>query len=214
MPPLAAGFAIDTSSWVDLARVGEVVLIAASTNPTVRKELRPARLEALYELAFLRMFLSWETYLEETLTRLICGYSLGTPGRTLSGDPFTLINAPFATLGAASAAILGGNPFVSWADPDKVIARSRRYVTDGPHETILTSARVNLGWYTDVRNRIAHPSESARRKFDLATMGVAGKRYPASSPGRFLRDRDPTTAERRLVLITRELTGLAGQITP
>lgn len=215
IPPLAAAFAHDVQLWVDLARSGEVVRVAAASNATVRAELRPARLEALYEVAYLRMFLSWETYLEESLTRLICGYSLGAPGLTLSGTAFSLVGPAIPTLAAGTAVILGSAPYVSWADADKVIKRSRKFVNNGPHETILLSASPRLAWFTDVRNRIAHPSTSARLAFDQATMGLAGRRYRASSPGRFLRDWDTSVVpqQRRLLSIGDELANLAGQIS-
>lgn len=215
MPPLAASFAGEVTRWVDLGRSGEVVRVAAAGNPAVLSELRPPRLEALYEVAFLRIYLSWEVFLEESFTRLLCGYTVAAPGVSRSGTPFSLLRAAFPTLSDASRAILGGNPYVSWADPDKVIRRSRTFVRDGPHEMVLRSAGARLTALRDVRNRIAHPSVSARRDFDAATMALVGRRYRGSSPGRFLRDWGTTISppQRMLTAVGRELVSLAAQVT-
>jgi hypothetical protein len=215
MPPLAASFAAEVSRWVDLARSGEVVRAAAAGNRVVLSELRPARLEALYEVAFLRVFLSWEVYLEESFTRLLCGYEVAAPGLTLAGNRYALQGAAYSTLPAASQALLAGNPHISWADPDAVIRRSRTFVKDGPHETVLRSAKARLLAFTDIRNRIAHPSANARQGFDAATAALVGRRYRGASPGRFLRDWETTLSppERMLMVLARELVGLAGQVT-
>jgi len=215
MPALASQFGADVSKCLALAKAGELALAAARTNEVVRYELRPSTLEAIYELAFLRVFLYWESFLEDSMQRLMCGYALPTPGVTLSGGPYSLVIAPMATLAQANAAILGRSSYVSWA-PAPVISRSRAYINNGPHELVLQSATGRLEWLVAVRNRIAHPSEHARREFDRASMGLVGRRYRGSSPGRLLRDWDfsVTLNVRMLVSLSGELVSLAGQIAP
>lgn len=215
MPPLAASFSREVDQWLDLARSGEIIRVAAAGNPVVLHELRPARLEALYEVAYLRIFLSWEVYLEETFHRLLRGYSVAAAGTAMAGVPYTLRQRPYRSLADASNAVLGGNSYVSWASPELVIKRSRRFISSGPHEMVCQSALARLRPFTDVRNRIAHSSTSAVTAFDAATTTLVGHRYRGSSPGRFLREWDTvsTPRQRMLTVLGQELVSLATQIT-
>ena len=211
MPPLAVEFSRDCARWISLAQAGDLILLAGAGIPRVARELSLSRREALYELAYLRIFLSWEIYLEETFRRLCCGYP------ATAGAPLTplVAPAPFSTLQTADSAILAGSGFVSWADPTKVIRRSQKFMVGGPHEVVLGSAESRLRAFTNVRNRIAHPGAYARREFDHATVMLIGRRFKGSAPGRFLRAwaTTSTPGTRMLEAIARELSGLAGQIS-
>jgi len=81
MPALAAALSTDVTRAIDIAQAGELVRTAATPNSVAMRELRPSRLEALHELAFLRVFTTWESFVEETFLRMICGYvsSIYTP---------------------------------------------------------------------------------------------------------------------------------------
>jgi len=182
MPRLDSALASIVRTAVDLPLAGERIRADARPGSTIRKELSQPRIDALYEIAYLRVFIAWEEFLEQTFLRYICGCvsALGA---------CTLINPAYRSLADANAAVLRGNDFVSWADPVKVIQRSRRYLTLGFHETVLSSDLSRLESFKAVRNRIAHSSEHARDEFDIATRSLALRRYSGSSPGRFLRDR-------------------------
>jgi len=167
------------------------------------------RLEALYETAYLRIFLLWEDFLEQSFLRYLCGYhsSIG---------PVALRGKVFSTISLAEAAVLGGYDFVSWANPHKVAARSSKFITSGLHEAVLNSNISRLEAFNSVRNRIAHPSKYARRQFDSATVMLAGSRFAASSAGKFLRCiAVPAPAPAPwLHHIASELKSLARQICP
>ena len=71
MPPLAIEFRQRVSEGLSLAQVGDsTVTIAAGRQAG----WHISRVELLYELAFLRMFIAWETLLEQTFYRYLCGY--------------------------------------------------------------------------------------------------------------------------------------------
>jgi hypothetical protein len=210
MPPLALQFGQDVTNWIDLARAGDIILLAAVGIPDIERELARPRLEALYELAYLRLFLSWETYLEESFRRLACGYVVS--GRVAA----TLVPpAPFSNLAAADQAILGSRDFVSWANPGKVVSRSRDFATNGPHELVLSSSLRRLEAFNNLRNRIAHPSGFAKAQFAAAATLLVGHGYRGTSAGRFLRswDRSLTPPVRMLDSIGSELAALAQQIS-
>lgn len=192
---------------VAIAQLGERIRATAPLGSVARRELRPEKLEALYELAYLRLFLAWEHFLEETFTRLLCGHV------TAAGPP-TLIQAKFPNLNAARIAILHGQDFVSWANPAAVERRSRAFFTAGTHELVIQSSRARISAFNSVRNRIAHKSTFSQQEFDGASMLLAGRRYPASAPGRFLRDWNPAVVppERYIHSLVAELNSLAAQI--
>jgi hypothetical protein len=209
MPPLAAQFAQQVDKALLIAEIGERIRISSPRGSIAWRELHPARLEVLYEMAYLRIFMLWESYLEESFLRYLCGYST-TVGLA------SLINPPQKTLAAARTAMLGGRPFVSWSQPTSVEALCRRFINNGLHELVVKSNRARLEWFTCVRNRVAHGSTHSKSQFDIATMGLLGRRYPGASPGRFLRDWvfGVSPVERWIQSIATEFKNLAAQIVP
>jgi hypothetical protein len=207
MPRLDMQFTALAQGAVDLALAGERIRSAAPAGSLFKTELSLQRLEAIYETGYLRVFLAWEEFLEQTFLRYICGYvsALGS---------CTLIGSAFPNIADANGDVLGTRDFVSWADPRQVIRRSQTYTTLGFHETVLNSDLSRLLLFKSVRNRIAHSSEHARNEFDSATRTLTSKRYPASSPGRFLRDRAVTMPFPKswLELVTDELVSLSVQV--
>jgi hypothetical protein len=81
-------------------------------------------------------------------------------------------------------------------------------------ETIISSNQARLDALAAVRHRIVHDQKDAKMKFDQATLLLVGRTYPASRPGKFLRDSDTGAAPPRKWIETAviELTGLAGQM--
>jgi hypothetical protein len=65
MPPLAAEFARRVSDALNLAAAGDAVIAMADIDSPLRKEWHITRVELLYELAYLRVFIEWETLLEQ-----------------------------------------------------------------------------------------------------------------------------------------------------
>ena len=209
MPALVAGVSRLIDSAASIAELGEWVWLYTDRASPIRSELRPSRLEAIYELAFLRIFLAWEVFLEESFLRYLCGYSnsVGCPA---------LLGAPCRTIDDARNTLLGGSSFVSWYSPDKIRNRSKTFMSGGLHEVVISSFQAQLEAYACVRHRIAHSSRYAVQQFDAATNTLAGRRYLGSRPGRFLRDLNPggTPPRRWLYVIADDLRSLAAQIVP
>ena len=119
-------------------------------------------------------------------------------------------------LQAAEKFALGHQDFMLWHNPARVIGRLQGYFSNGAFELVLSSAQVRLGYFSSIRHRVAHEQRHARQQFDATTMQLAGKRYAASRPGRFLRDWDKTVTPHRrwLSSIGNELANLARQLAP
>jgi hypothetical protein len=209
MPPLAAQFAQQVDKALLIAEIGERIRISSPRDSIAWRELHPVRLEVLYEMAYLRIFILWESFLEESFLRYVCGYST-TIGLA------SLINPPEKTLAAARATMLGGRPYVSWSQPTSIEGLCRRFINNGIHELVIKSNRARLDWFTSIRNRVAHGSAHSKSQFDIATMSLVGRRYPGASAGRLLRDwvLAISPLERWLQSIATELKNLASQIVP
>jgi hypothetical protein len=174
-----------------------------------RNLLASTQAEFVYELAYLRIFLSWETLLESTLLRLMCGYHISSgPEPLVSGRTY------FTRLANAEAALLGRQRYQLWHNPNQVIRRARVYFANSRYEVVLLSATTRLEHFAAVRHRIAHGQRDAQLQFDQATMSLAGKRYGRSRPGKFLREQNPSSSppERWINILSRELVSLANQI--
>ena len=158
----------------------EALWITAPPTSTVRRQLKVDQLEALYEAAFLRIFLAWEGFLEDALTHFVAGY------RSNSHAPSLAVGqVRYKTLRDARGALFGNRAYLLWHDPDQAIARSRRYLTLCPVETVLTASRAQLKLYSAVRHRIALSSDDAAKNFRHAAVTLCGSNYQGK-PGRLL----------------------------
>jgi len=207
MPPLLRQLEAAIDKAVAIAEAGEVIRAHLPLGSTVRRELVPSRLEALNELAYLRVFLSWESFLEDSFLHYLCGFEN-------SSGPLRLILPRFRTLEDARNDLLHGADFVSWYSPQRIVRRSQKYANSGPHEVVIRSSQARLEWFAAIRGRIAHSSNYARAEFDRATVGLVGRRIRGANPGLFLRSPEVTSGVRWLVAIATEFKNLAAQVTP
>ena len=209
MPPLAATLRTRIAQAIQLAEIGEIARAEAAPASRTRRNLHPTRLEALYEMAYLRIFVGWEAFLEEVFLRYLCGYS------SIHGTAVLLPGVSYeTTLAHAEQTLLAGSRYVLWHNPATVATRARRFFQASPIAAVVLSNTARLDELAAVRHRITHAQEDARRNFDRATMAIAGKRYRGARPGAFLRDLDTTTmpSTRWLERLGKEVEGLAQQI--
>jgi hypothetical protein len=203
MPQYTSAFRHRVLNSLELAEAGELAALSSA-----RAEWHIARVEYLYELAFLRLFVEWEIFLEQTFLRYLCGY------RSIHGLYAPTSGSYCTSITAAQGLIFGRNGFALWHSPITVINRSRRNLTLCAHEVVIASNTARLENFAAVRHRVAHGQDEAKQKFNSATMALCGRRYRGGRPGRFLRDwdRSVTPNRRWLDTIGQELVGLARQI--
>lgn len=212
MPRFDLTLSGQTQAALAIAKAGELARFYGTTR--VRKEWRMGRLEALYELAYLRAFAAWEICLEAVFYRSLCGYASSAGQETLVSGNY------YPNLATAEAAVLGKNSYYLWHNPQRVIKRCKGYIKSGIpgcpalQETILASNLSNLADFSFIRHRIVHDQSDGKQKFDGATLRLAGRTYPASRPGRFLRDwSSPASRQMRwLEAIVSELVALTKQL--
>jgi hypothetical protein len=211
MPRFDRALSRNASAAMSLVTAGEITHL--SGGPSIRREWNTVRLEALYELAYLRVFAAWETYLEAVFYRSLCGYASASGRERLNRGHY------FPSLAAAEADLLRGNTYALWHKPQKVIDRCQRYFSSAAgcpcvQESTITSNLTRLEHLASTRHRIVHDQKDAKHKFDTATLHLAGRTYPSSRPGKFLRDYDRTKSppQRWLEVTVTELSTLLAQM--
>lgn len=212
LPALADNFAFEVAKAEELVSRLEMANITLATSLGRNHQIGLTSLELSYELAFLRVFLAWEIFLEEVFLRLLCGYAPRGGVR----EPLQPGVSYCRTITDAELVVLGGQHYKLWHNPLHIVGRARSFFQGGHFELVIASNQASLHDFARIRHRVAHAQKHAKREFDVVTMSMASRRYPASRPGRFLRDwrRHVVPPARHFSAITSDLLGLARQICP
>src|SRR5262249_53224396 len=133
---------------------------AARRPGSKQSALSAAEVRWAYEIAFLKVAIAWEVYLEYALG---C-YAVGE--RSPSGYRARRKTKLKASVLGALRIFRGDREFVGWLSPSAVIERATRWLdAGGPFEAPMTAASAALGYLRLLRNAIAHESEAAQEKF-------------------------------------------------
>jgi len=148
------------------------------------------RRDQLIEMAFLRAFLAWEVFIEESFVLYLAGQAppRGRAPRRFAFPP------DFRTAG--EWVIPEGRSYAGWTVPQHVSNRAERFFQEGrPFAPVLRSNQTALDESRIIRNAIAHNSTGARGKFEaLARPKLGGILPPNLTVGAFLGTTIPGTA--------------------
>ena len=126
---------------------------------SVRRITRKRR-DALLELAFFRVYLAWESFLEESFILHLLGARVG--GKRA---PHRFAFPPSETA-AKEWVIPESQRYARW-DATMVSSRALRFFRGGyPYTETLRSSQSVLDEARTIRNAVAHDSEKARHKFE------------------------------------------------
>ena len=184
MPRLGRAFADQVALSLQITASTEALWLTAPPASEVRKRLKVPQLEALYESTFLRLFTSWESYLEATVVRFMAGFEAPTYRPNAPTD-----SAIERTVTAAQARLYGGRDYLLWHHPTRSADRCARFLIASPVEAVLRANQIQLINYAAIRHYIAHSSSDAKRSFEIAAAAISGASATAT-PGRFLRAAD------------------------
>ena len=177
-------------------------------GPGKANPLNESTVDMVYRMAFLQVFSLWEVFLEESF----CAFVMREPTRSGFCEAGLIVSA--RTAEQARNAVLGGAPYVSWANPPVAVAACKRVVTAGRHESVLTSAATDLESLAKIRHAVAHSSQHSKREFESAAIALGGLPKQTRQVGGFLRATTVigTKAEKWLTRLTKKLTNLAQQV--
>jgi hypothetical protein len=144
------------------------------------RALKPAELESIAEMVFLRMFLAWEHFLEQSFLSYMCGRK----DRKVKIQCFVVFPS---IQHAANLIIPEGRRYAEWSEPEIVRQRAERYFKDGePFKSALGGVSGQVEEMRKVRNSIAHKSKHAREKFEQVVRQALGTVPRGITPGAFL----------------------------
>jgi hypothetical protein len=167
------------------------------------------QIELFAELSFLRMYVSWESFLEESFSRFLCG------ARTISGTRPASCARP-RSIDHAKSLLIGlerGGRYADWSKRDTVVTRAQLFFRHGaPFAGPLTAAARDLDDMRLIRDCIAHRSRTAKDNLAKLVHRRTGAAHKYS-PGRFLLKTVTGTPATYLELFSRTLSLTAHQIS-
>lgn len=169
------------------ARLDDSLLLAtdaANFHEIRGGHLRPIRHSRIYqinEMAFLRMFLAWEDFLEESFIRYMCGAVTRT-----RYCPKVYVS-PMNLDHALKFFIVKPRNYVEWLSGQQVIERAEMVFRDGePYKSAIRPLLTDLDDMRQIRNSIAHRSGTSWKRFETLVRRILGSRPHRLTPGLFL----------------------------
>jgi hypothetical protein len=167
----------------------------------------------LYEAAFIRAFVAWERFLEESFM----SYLLGRKPRR-GRAPHRYYRPPNRDVAWRILREMSGmRQYVDWTDPAMVQRRAEVVFSNGGRFRKLGAANQDLQGMKKVRNAISHHSGDALAKFEGLVREKLETLPKGTTPGSFLGTMVPTSGGARtfldeyLELIERLAQGIAGR---
>jgi len=134
----------------------------------------------IYELSFLRIFLSWEWFIESTFIL----YMLGS--KTDTGYSPKVYVSP-KDQNHAYQFVKEGRDYADWTSPDVVIRKSSLFFKDGkPYKDTFEPIIREIQDLKTIRNAVVHMSAEAREKFKTLVRSKLGYVKTTNTPGEFL----------------------------
>ena len=147
------------------------------------------RRDSMTELAFLRAFVGWEVFLEESFILYLLGQK---PPR---GRPPNRYTFPPDLRAATEWVVPEGREYARWNIATQVAIRAdRHFRSGGPFASVLRRNQNTLDEARFIRNAIAHDSESAYERFEQVVRNALGTLPPRLTVGAFLGAFVPGTA--------------------
>lgn len=211
MPALGTRCAERFGEILKIASVTEGLWLAAPPTSDVKRNLKVAQLEALYEATYLRIFAVFESFIEDSLAHYMSGYKTPTytPSPT-AGHPL------HRTVSASLQTLYNGQDYLLWHNMDSCIKRSQRFLTNCPVETSLNLNLQQFKDYAMVRHHIAHNSKDSKTKFKDAANRLTGSSH-GGKPGKMLRSEDisdPLNTPKWIRLIVDEMSKTVKNMAP
>lgn len=144
--------------------------------------------DSITSLAFLRAFLAWETFLEQSFLLYLVGK---VPPK--GAGPYRYGVPP--TYDAAHQMVKEGGRYSKWSSTSAVIERSDRFFRDGrPYRPILRTNITKFEELNTIRNAVAHAATSTGAAFETLVRSKLGSLPANVTVGSFLATGVPHSA--------------------
>jgi len=143
-----------------VAEANSFITLAFKQDTSGNYILSANQQDFLTDSAYLRVFIAWETFLENTFVR----YMLGE--HSILGNIVTSYVRPLDDQ-HANRLLIGTQKFVDWSDPQTVKKLCNLYFSPGnPIDTFVSSMASDLSDLKTIRNAAAHLSSTTRKQLD------------------------------------------------
>lgn len=144
--------------------------------------------------AFLKIFIAWESFLEEVFVR----YLLGQPSTT---GKLAVRHATPSSDQHAREILIGTQKYVDWSNPEIVRRLARLYFSNGePIEAVLGSIQNDLFDLKTVRNAAAHLTSTTGKSLDALASRRLGRVCTNIAVSDFVLSANPATGGTTSVL--------------
>jgi hypothetical protein len=181
------------------------------SQPGAKLRIGRGRRDWMTEMAYFRVYLAWEVFLEETFVLYLMGRQ-APKGRAVARLAF-----PPNADAAKGWVIPEGRPYANWVE-DKVATRAERFFKDGrPFTSVLRANQNALQEARTIRNAVAHDAPNTQEKFEnIVRQNLSGTLPPNTTIGSFLAMTRPgvTPPQSFLELYVSRFESLAAAIVP
>jgi len=145
---------------VSVAEANGFIALAFQQDAGGNYVLSQIQREFITDSAYLKMFIAWETFLENSFIK----YMLGEP--SISGNVITRYVQPLHEQHANNL-LIGTQKYVDWSNPEIVKKLCNLHFSPGnPIDTFVSSIFTDLFDLKTIRNAAAHLTSSTRQPLD------------------------------------------------
>ncbi len=172
------------------------ISLAFQRNRSRSYKLQKSQRDFITDSAFLKIFISWETFLEKSFISYILGET------SINGNTIIRYVKPLDA-NHANKLLIGTQKYVDWSNPDIVKKLSNLYFSAGnPIDTFLSSNMSDLFDLKTIRNAAAHLSSTTKPQLDSLATRKLGRQITNISVSDFIFSLDPNSATGDTILTT------------
>ncbi|RAR57652.1 hypothetical protein BCL93_11417 [Onishia taeanensis] len=188
-----------------VSEINSITQKAYDTDPSGNDIFSEDQKEFIVSSAFLKMFIFWESFVEDTFAKYLVG-EVSTNG--------TYVNK-FVTpndRGHALKILIGTQKYVDWANHEIVKRLSKLYFEDGePFSTNISSITTELADLKTIRNAAAHLSSTTQHQLDALASRVLGSQVSNTTVGQFIVQLHPTNTSRTILQNYQDILDVAAE---
>ncbi len=170
-----------------VSRTARLLLNSTNARTPAGTPMHVRDIEEIAALCLLRLALSWESFVEDSFLRYLCGAASlqnAVPQNTGARSP---------SIGDAFKLLAGPNNYLAWPAAEITNRANQHFLAGGPYASAVGAASGILSEIQVVRNRMAHRSEFSKNRFTAVVRAHVGHVPRGTTPGRFLRMTTPVS---------------------
>jgi hypothetical protein len=188
-----------------IAQTNEFISMAYEQNLNGNDIFDTNKKEFVISSAFLKMFIYWESFIEESFSKYLVGEL------SIEGTGVTRYVFP-SDREHALKILIGTQKYVDWANHEIVRQLAHLYLENGnPFASNIASISSELSDLKTVRNAAAHLSTTTRRKLDALSTRVLNQNLTNTNIATFMMHLHPSDATKTVLQYYQNLLDIAAE---